>query len=274
MDAFLTVVFWIIQGAMAGLGVYVSLKPQPKHKHTLFIVMFAVCFVLGGTINTIQTIRNSHAQDTLKANIEDLQKGQQLSNTGITKIGGDLTKLQENTSKLEENTQQPPVFNVSTVAPQKAFVHGFGFQYGVYEIGRQIAVNEVYENTLDNVARKVAHWSTVKAVTMSPIGPNGEPMVPESVQDESYKAFIAEGRSKMETSTDALTKGQRFFLSAPGPILDEELDRSLKNGSKSLLLITEFHWKDDAGTHVSETCTWRQSNNIWHMCRHHNGQKF
>src|SRR4051812_29659975 len=106
MDTFLTIAFWIVQGAMAGLGVFVSLKSQPKEKHARFIVAFIILFVIGGAINTVQTIRNGSAQDALKQGIQDLRDGQTQSNSGIAKMSSDV-------AQLEKNTHQPPNVTVS-----------------------------------------------------------------------------------------------------------------------------------------------------------------
>jgi hypothetical protein len=73
MDTFLAIAFWVIQGIMAGLGVYVSLRPQPEHKHKLFIVAFVVLFAVGGGINVFQTVRNGRAQDALQKQLAKIQ---------------------------------------------------------------------------------------------------------------------------------------------------------------------------------------------------------
>src|SRR5579863_3002066 len=77
MDTFLTILFWIIQGGMAALGAYVSLRPQPAQRHTKLIVSFVVLFVLGGAINIIQTQRASNAQGQLQSQLAAIQKNTQ-----------------------------------------------------------------------------------------------------------------------------------------------------------------------------------------------------
>jgi hypothetical protein len=74
MDLFLTICFWIVQGGMAALGAYVSLKPQPKERHLVLIIAFVALFLLGGGINIIQTKRASDAQTKLQAQLDRIEK--------------------------------------------------------------------------------------------------------------------------------------------------------------------------------------------------------
>ena len=45
-DTILTAVIYSVQALLAGLGVYVSLKPQPKERHTTLIIFFVLLAVI------------------------------------------------------------------------------------------------------------------------------------------------------------------------------------------------------------------------------------
>lgn len=54
MDKLPTIIFAIIQVFLAGLAVYVSLKPQPAKRHVFFIIFFVLCGVVSVRIAVYQ----------------------------------------------------------------------------------------------------------------------------------------------------------------------------------------------------------------------------
>ena len=74
MDIFIAILLGLVQLLLGGLGVYVSMKPVPKETHGRYIAGFMVLGMLGLVCTLIQQVRNSRAQDSLKAQLVVIQK--------------------------------------------------------------------------------------------------------------------------------------------------------------------------------------------------------
>jgi len=74
MDVVLFVLFAGLQLALAGLGVFVSLKPQPPERHRGWIITFLLLAVLAIAVGVVQQVRSTHAQESLQGQLTDIKK--------------------------------------------------------------------------------------------------------------------------------------------------------------------------------------------------------
>lgn len=75
MDIFLTIAFWVVQAALAGLGAWVSVKTPKERKHVaVVIVAFLVLAGAGGGINIWQQMRASRSRQALKEQLDAIQR--------------------------------------------------------------------------------------------------------------------------------------------------------------------------------------------------------
>jgi hypothetical protein len=72
IDGMLTVSSYAIQGLMAGLGVYVSLRPQPPDRHRVLIGSFVVLWIVGAGVSVEQQKRSTQAQSELAGQLQHL----------------------------------------------------------------------------------------------------------------------------------------------------------------------------------------------------------
>jgi len=93
MDITLAIVLGIIQLALAGLGIYVSLTPPPPAKHRRYIIAFILIGLAGIAVTGIQTYRNDTTQGSLQGQLKDLQKH-------VVSLEGTTQELAENFKKF------------------------------------------------------------------------------------------------------------------------------------------------------------------------------
>jgi hypothetical protein len=75
MDILLFVLFAGLQLVLAGLGVYVSLKPQPPEYHRRLIVVFILLALLTIIVGVFQQERAGHEQSKLEAQLTAINTG-------------------------------------------------------------------------------------------------------------------------------------------------------------------------------------------------------
>jgi len=86
VDVALTILLGLIQATMAGLGIYVSVKPQPPERHKKLVWAFIVLALLGIGLNAYQQYRNGQSQQRLQSRLDRIdQTGGQIAN-GMTEI--------------------------------------------------------------------------------------------------------------------------------------------------------------------------------------------
>ena len=74
MDLLLTIFFWLTQFGIAGLGVFVSLKPQPEERHRTLIIGFCVLALLALGANVVQQSRAKSQQFALEQKLGEIDK--------------------------------------------------------------------------------------------------------------------------------------------------------------------------------------------------------
>lgn len=86
MDLVLTIISGLAQGAMATLGIYVSIKAQPPERHRKLVIAFVLLGLTGIVVNACQQYRNSKSQQFLQAQLDGLRlQGSQIKG-GIENI--------------------------------------------------------------------------------------------------------------------------------------------------------------------------------------------
>ena len=247
MDTFLTIVFWVIQGGMAGLGVFVSLKPQPKEKHKAYIVAFLVLFVLGGAVNTIQTMRNGHTQDALNNNIRELRGEQKKSTDGITKVGGAV-------EKIEKNTQQPPVINLTSPSNAPRVSKGFlqldqlTFTSREIEAGLPLKLRIQVSNRGQEPISDAYFYSVVNLIAST------------AYSDDIHKNFLNNAKVDYKKQVTlkhpgtSLGVGQGIWRDLGFDKLAQEQFDKLKSGDLRLYVFTWGKWKNQSGD--LDQCVW------------------
>lgn len=84
MDTILTVILGILQFLLVGVGIYVTLKPQPSNRHKSLFIGFIICGLLGIAVGVYQQYQNGEQQKTQ----------QEEFNSKLKEIGGNLLQSQ------------------------------------------------------------------------------------------------------------------------------------------------------------------------------------
>lgn len=244
---------------MAGVGAYVSLKPQPKERHTPLIALFVILFFLGGGINAIQTKRASKAQD----------------------------KLQQQISAIQRQTETPPqvTVNIPPSVPPQIIVSppssttspriGGGFlQVGnivlrnqSIEAGAQISMNIFVTN---KGTEPVLDYERYFGIAIA-----SSKFTDRDVHKEFLRQALATHREFMKEKhfPRELGVGQQFWDTITTPPLTEEKARFLLNGTNRLYVYVWCRWKDERRD--LDDCTWLQppptphidnGSLVWHQC--------
>ncbi len=75
MDIFLTIAFWLVQAALAGLGTWVSVRTPKTRKHVAAVIVALVVLAgAGGSINLWQQIRANRSQLALREQLDAIQR--------------------------------------------------------------------------------------------------------------------------------------------------------------------------------------------------------
>jgi hypothetical protein len=203
------------------------------------------------------------------------------------------SKVRQLTSQLAAQPGQPVQINVPPAVinspPETAYIAARDpmVVLGTYKVGGNWAVSEECKNTSTSVvARAVA---CVQGLRIARTEPNvfKQPIVTQSVQEDLYLQFqkdIASAKpAKKNYGPGESTVGTVF-----SPIVNDKLDIAFRRGSRTLLFLGEYTWKDAAGQHDNEICAWLQLapqmfagpgalapnvQFVWQYCAKHNGLK-
>lgn len=125
MDFFLTCSLGIIQSFLAGLGVYVSLKPPPADKHKQLIILFIFFGALGVAASIYQQYRNKIyndiQQENFKTNLdkqtkitESLKDDLHQSSRSQEFMKGQLTSISLIISQVSKTGSDPALKQLAT----------------------------------------------------------------------------------------------------------------------------------------------------------------
>lgn len=194
----------------------------------------------------------------------------------------EIKSLKEKPAQIQVN-MPPPVINIPA---QMAYmsVADLGVVPTEYKIGGRWAINAACKNFSSSVIAE--NTSCVRGVRVVDTTLNSlkQPLVSEAVQEKTWKQFQKDA-SSLETWRRNYGPGESYYNTVYSPIVDDKGDREFRSGSKTILFLSEYSWRDGVGTHVNEVCTWLQiypgmftapgtiaSNAIftWNGCKNHN----
>lgn len=181
-------------------------------------------------------------------------------------------------------TTPPPIINAP---PQTAYIkaHDPSIVLGTYKLGGNWAVTGECENTSQTVTAEdaVCRYG-LRVVTTKP-NVFKQPIVDQSIEDKEYEKFQKE--------LDSISPNRRNYgpqdygvSTVFTPTIDAKLDEAFRRGAKTILFLADYDWKDGAGEHHNEVCSWLQispqmfggpgilvPNNqfVFHYCARHNG---
>jgi hypothetical protein len=117
LDTLLTAIIYITQAGLAGLGVYVSIKPQPEKRHNLLIVLFILFAVIGITAGILQQHINKieTASQQKKLNDDLIQ-----SHLDQEFIKGKLSAIGEIIGKMFKSVPDPSVKQMASAIEKMA----------------------------------------------------------------------------------------------------------------------------------------------------------
>jgi hypothetical protein len=178
----------------------------------------------------------------------------------------------------------PPVVNIPA---QMAYMASsdLGIVASAYRIGGTIAVDATCKNISQSAVANNATCIRGLRVVDTKLNLLQQPIVTEAVQDSMYRQFREE---IIHIQTERTTYGpnESKMGTVFSPTIDEQLDLAFRNGTKTVLYLGEYSWKDGTGEHTDEICAWLQmypalftgpgtmASNVpilWNNCVHHNG---
>ncbi len=203
------------------------------------------------------------------------------------------SKVKQLNAQLAVKPGQPMQINVPPAVinspPQTAYVASLDpmVVLGTYKIGGNWAVSNECKNTSTSVVAKDVACVQGLRIAKTERNVFKQPIVSQSVQDDLYLQFRKDIGSR-EPARKSYGPGEGTVGTVFSPAIDDKLDGALRRGSKTLLFLGEYSWKDGAGQHDNETCAWLQLapqmfagpgalapnvQFVWQYCAKHNGLK-
>jgi hypothetical protein len=194
-----------------------------------------------------------------------------------------IQALRDKPAQVQVNV--PPA--IINFPPQMAYMSSsdLGVVLTSYKIGGNVAVNGTCKNISPTVIAEEAACVRGLRVVNTKLNPANQPIVTEAVQDKTYREF------EKSLKTIAITRksygpGEAAFNTVYSPLVDQQLDSDLRSGSKTVLFLADYSWKDAVGKHTNRVCTWLQiypgmfsgpgvlspsAIITWNNCINHNG---
>jgi len=181
-------------------------------------------------------------------------------------------------------TTPPAVINSP---PQTAYMKGHdpAIVLGSYKLGGNWAVSVQCENTSPTVIAQDAICQDGLRVVKTVRNTFKEPIVDKSAEDAAYLDF----RKILDAAAPHRRNygpGENGLSTVYSQTIDVGLDEAFRKGAKTILFLADFSWKDGAGEHHNEVCSWLQMNPqmfsgpgalapnnqfVFHYCVEHNG---
>ena len=247
----------VIQVIVTWYAVHISMK---EHRKRNALVIGVLGFV-GIGLTVFATIRSGLSQQQLKAEID----------------------------RIERNTEQPPKVQVN-VPPASVIVQpppsGKQRAYVMIEeprisalLNQPLSVSTYCRNkTSTNVPAREVFCGSRFAVVV----PDDNGGVSVETQEKQYKDFELSLKPIMHKPGQGPTifPPEAQWGSAQGSILTDEFLAALNSGKVLVLSMGLPLYRDDFGTHRTESCMWLQppvdnpQQRIWHQCHVHTGIKY
>ncbi|MBZ5503336.1 MAG: hypothetical protein LAN59_14080 [Acidobacteriia bacterium] len=183
-------------------------------------------------------------------------------------------------------TVPTPIVNIP---PQMAYMSpaDLGIARPNYRIGGNIAASATCQNISPSIVAENAGCVRGLRVVETQLNALNQPIVTQAVQDKTYRQFQRDIAS-IEIQRRSYGPGEKAFGNVFSPTVDESLDEAFRRGSKTVLFLGAYSWKDGLGEHTNEICAWLQmypdmftgpgqmaanATITWNQCRNHNGLK-
>src|SRR5271157_5391479 len=202
-------------------------------------------------------------------------------------------QLENRDKTIKERKEKPAQVQVNMPAPvvnipsQMAYMSSsdLGIVVSSYKIGGNLAVSGTCKNISPSVIAEDV--GCVRALRLVPtkLNPINQPIVTEAVQEKQYREF-EKTLATLPIGRKSYGPGESGFNTVFSPVIDQQLDADFRSGSKTVLFLADYSWKDATGKHTNEVCTWLQiypgmfsglgtlSPNVvvtWNNCAKHNG---
>ena len=212
------------------------------------------------------------------------------------KIPAFKQRIQKQEIQIKECRERPAQVQVNVPAPvinvpsQMAYMSTNDTVAPVretYKIGGQFSVSSWCKNgSMSAIAENAACQTGVRIAEAKP-NPNQVPFVMQPVQERLYQDFrkdIAPFKPQQRT----YAPGESTVQTVATPVIDADLDKAFRIGSKTMMFFQRNTWEDTLGKHESEACLWLQFEPrmfagpgvfvpnvqfVWQYCAKHNGPK-
>jgi hypothetical protein len=196
------------------------------------------------------------------------------------------SQLQEKDKTIQQLKEKPPQVQVN-IPGQMAYMSStdIGVVLDSYRIGGNFVVSTTCKNLSTSVVAEDAACVRGLRVVSTKLNAQKQPVVTTEVQDATYRQFQKDIAS-IDVERRPYGPGESFFASVATPPVDEKLDAALRAGSKTVLYVGEYSWKDGLGPHTNEICAWlqiypgmfsgpgalaRNASITWNHCKGHDG---
>jgi hypothetical protein len=263
---------YVTGGAVAGIVIFVERVFDWKMPKWAFVAVFGGVFLL---VSFFLAWRDQYHEAQKVPTLQQQVQGQERQ----------IADLKAKPPQLQVN-MPPAVVNIPSQMAYMA-VTGLGVVATEYKVGGRWAVSGACKNISPSIIAE--NTACVRGVRVVDTALNSlkQPVVSEAVQEKTWKQFQRD-ISSTEISRRSYGPGESYFGTVFSPIVDDKGDKEFRNGSKTILFLAEYSWKDGVGTHTNEVCTWLQvypemftgpgtiaGNAIitWNGCKNHNGLK-
>jgi hypothetical protein len=202
-------------------------------------------------------------------------------------------QLQDKDRQITELRDRPPQFQVNVPAPvvnipsQMAYMASTDVSLAAasYKIGGNWTVNGRCANISPSVVAEEALCMNALRVVNTKSNPSGQPIVTNAVTENGYRQFL-QNASSVKIDRQSYGPGEGVFATVYSPTIDPQLDEAFRSGSKTILFLADYSWKDGMGKHSNQGCKWLQiypqmftgpgtmapsGTLTWNHCRKHNG---
>jgi hypothetical protein len=261
---------YVTGGVLTAILVFVERLSNWKMPKWAFVTMF------GGVFLLVSFFLSWRDQERLAQQVPGLQ-------AQIQDQSKQILDLKTNPPHIEVNLPTPVV----KVPPGEAYMsaEGSGVVLPSYKIGGNLAVSSGCKNLSPSAIAESASCVIGLRVVNTKMNPSNQPMVDPATEEKEYLQFKKDV-SSIDIARKSYGPNESDFKSVFSPIVDEELDRHFRSGSKTILVLGEYGWRDGVGEHTNEYCVWLQNypglfsgpgaisanaTITWHSCKNHNG---
>jgi hypothetical protein len=262
---------YVTGGAVTGIVFFIERVFDWKMPKWAFIAVFGVVFLLVSFFLAWQEqYREALKIPALQQQVQDQAK--------------QITELKEKPAQVQVNVPAP-VVNVPSQMAYMSTNDTVAVVKETYKLGGQLAVTSWCKNgSMSAIAENAACQTGVRIAEAKP-NPNQIPFVMQPIQERLYRDFRKE-IAPFKPQQRTYAPGESTIQTVGTPMIDEQLDKAFRTGSKTIMFFQRNTWEDALGKHESEACLWLQfeprmfagpgvlasnAQVVWQYCANHNG---